>query len=170
MWLDRLASPGVPPTPSSQPGSRPYSPLPARPSGGPSPYITSQRASQTPRGWTVSLVSSSSTTSFLGAAKKPNGPGLRHSASYREGPAPDEVLEKLLGAKKASVGINGDALHSISEADLELDFDLGDLSLRGLAAKGPSNPNPASAKRPQTDQDCECRPYLPVWHLNLSSG
>lgn len=155
MWLDRLASQAGSPTPSPQPGSRSYSPLPGRPSGGLSPYVTSQRANQTPRGSAVSLVSGSSTTSLLGAAKKPNGSGLRRSTSYREGPAPEELLERLLGTKIADGSPDSEPLHSITEADLQLDFDLAGLGLGELASTHPSETIPAGTRRSQTDRECE---------------
>lgn len=105
----------------------------------------------------MSLVSSSSATSFLGTVKKPNGLGLKRSTSHREGPAPEELLEKLLGTKLADGSADGDALHSITEADLELDFDHAGLSLKELAATGPSDAKPASPRRPQARRDCEPR-------------
>lgn len=155
MWLDRLASQAGSPTPSSQPGSRSYSPLPGRPSGGLNPYVTSQRANQTPRGSAVSLVSGSSTTSLLGAAKKPNGSGLRRSTSYSEGPAPEKLLEKLLGTKITDSGTDDERPHSITEADLELDFDLAGLTLEELASTHPTDTKPAGTRRSQTDRECK---------------
>ncbi|SPO05813.1 related to SAC2 protein [Cephalotrichum gorgonifer] len=155
MWLDRLASQSGPPTPPSQPASRSYSPLPRRTSGGLNPYVTSQRASQTPRGSSVSLVSSGSATSLLGTSRRPNGSALRYSRSYPEGPAPEEVLEKLLGVEIAEAGPDGRAPHSITEVDLELNFDLAGLSLGELVATEPSGPKPAGPRRPQTVRDFE---------------
>ena len=157
MWLDRLASQSGPPTPSSQPGSRSYSPLPVRTSSNLSPYVTSQRAGQPPRSSATSLVSSSSATSLLGAAKKPNGPGLKDSSSYRGGPAPEDTLEKLLGAKIADYSANGRVQHSITESDFELDLDFGDLSLAELAATDPSTSELEAPRRAQTVGECELR-------------
>lgn len=157
MWLDRLASQSGPPTPSSQPGSRSYSPLPVRTSSNLSPYVTSQRAGQPPRGSATSLVSSSSTTSLLGAAKKPNGPGLNPLSSYSGGPAPEDILEKLLGTKITHYSANGCAQHSITESDLELYMDFGDLSLAELAATDPSTSEAEAPRRAQTVGESELR-------------
>ena len=157
MWLDRLASQSGPPTPSSQPGSRSYSPLPVRTSSNLNPYVTSQRAGQTPRGSSTSLVSSSSTTSLLGAAKKPNGSGLKHSSSYRGGPAPEDILERLLGTKISDVSANGNGHLSITESDFELDFDLDGLSLTELAAADTSGSELEAPRRAQTIGECELR-------------
>lgn len=155
MWLDRLAPQSGSATPASQPASRSYSPLPVRTSSNLNPYVTSQRAGQALRGSAISLVSSSSTTSLLGAAKKPNGSGLKHSSSYKGGPAPEDILERLLGTIIADNSASGGVHHSITESDLDLGLDFGGLSLTELAATDPSTSEPEAPRRVQTVGECE---------------
>jgi hypothetical protein len=154
MWIDRLASQSGP-TSSSQPSSRPYSPLPGRTSGGISPYVTSQRSGQTPRGSATSLVSSDSTTSLLGtASRKPSGSALRYSVSYNESPPGEGILGKLLGADPKTFDTHGHTLHSITESDLDLGSDLGSLSLEDFVASDPVASTPQSCRRQQATQEC----------------
>lgn len=75
--------------------------------------------------------------------------------SYREGPAPEDLLEKLLGTKKTDGNPDGEPLHSITEADLELDFDLAGLSLGELASTHTPEAKPFGTRRSQTDRECE---------------
>lgn len=117
--------------------------------------MTSQRAGQALRGSAISLVSSSSTTSLLGAAKKPNGSGLKHSSSYKGGPAPEDILERLLGTIIADNSASGGVHHSITESDLDLGLDFGGLSLTELAATDPSTSEPEAPRRVQTVGECE---------------
>ncbi|KAF7547790.1 hypothetical protein G7Z17_g7477 [Cylindrodendrum hubeiense] len=156
MWLDRLAggqanAPG-PSTP--QPSNRPYSPLPRRTSSALSPYVTSQRAGQSPRSSSLSLVSNDSTSSLL-SSRKPNGSGLKQSSTI--GPAPDsrEVLETLLASSTSpDVSLDKENI-PISEEDLDFDAEFGGLSLKELAASQPPETTVPSNRRPQTVEESE---------------
>ena len=138
MWLDRFANQAQTPSPSpSQPGSGPYSPAPRRTASGLGPYVTSSSSSRpgiTPRGSALSLVSNDSSSSLLASARRANGSALRQSTAAYIGPKPSELLEKLLGASD----IEGEApakrpTSSITNEDLEFNFDFGGLSLQALA-------------------------------------
>ncbi|KAH8912547.1 Vps52-domain-containing protein [Coniochaeta sp. PMI_546] len=121
MWLDRLAG-HQSGSATPQANSRPISPLPRRTSSGrgPGPYLTSQasalRPSVTPRGSSLSLISNDSTSSFLASSRRPNGSGLKQSTTVATGIGPEEPHKV-----------------TISEDDLDFDFDFAGLSLRDLA-------------------------------------
>jgi vacuolar protein sorting-associated protein 52 len=152
MWVGKFQARDGGSTPSSQPGSRPYSPLPRRPSSNLSPYVTSQRPGLTPRGSSISLVSNDSSTSLLGSSRKVIGSNLKHSTTVHDGPSPEAILEKLLGTKSEGGGQNQP--HSITDEDLELECDFGGLSLRELAAeKSPRSPE--ARQHLSSAQNCE---------------
>lgn len=152
MWLDRLAAGGQAsaPGPSTpQPSSRPYSPLPRRTSSALSPYVTSQRAGQSPRSSSLSLVSNDSTSSLL-LSRKPNGSGLKQSSTI--GPASDsrEVLEALLASSASPEPPLENQKIFINEDDIDFDAEFGGLSLKELAASQPPETTVSSNRRPQT--------------------
>ncbi|KAL7933810.1 Sac2 family domain-containing protein [Trichoderma chlorosporum] len=154
MWLDRLAatqaSVSGPSTP--QITSRHNSPLPRRTPSTLSPYITSQRQGPSPRGSSLSLVSSDSTTSLLASARKPNG----SEARQQPGQAPDSVhvLEKLLAADAEVVGKAQSRTSLITQEDLAFDVDFGGLSLKELAAGG-LDQDATNLHRPQSAREYE---------------
>ncbi|KAK1244748.1 hypothetical protein MKX08_004377 [Trichoderma sp. CBMAI-0020] len=155
MWLDRLsgsqASASGPSTP--QITSRHNSPLPRKPQANLSPYVTSQRQGPSPRGSSLSLVSSDSTTSLLASSRKPNGSEVKQPAAPQ---IPDSVniLEKLLTADSEIVGKPQGKAGLITEDDLGLDVDFGGLSLKELAAGG-SDGDATSFRRPQNASEYE---------------
>ncbi|KAJ4413843.1 Vacuolar protein sorting-associated protein 52 [Gnomoniopsis sp. IMI 355080] len=148
MWLDRLGA-NAPPSGFD---SRPISPLPRRVSarGPSSPYITSQQRSA--RASTASLVSSDSgsTTSLLrsssyrGANGGPAGSSLRQSHTVDDGTESLGVLGRILGdgaaitqeSETRSPGLRGAKVSTITEEDVESDFDFGGLSLKEFVARG----------------------------------
>ncbi|KAH6607868.1 vps52 sac2 family [Trichoderma cornu-damae] len=136
MWLDRLAatqaSVSGPSTP--QTNSRHNSPLPRKTPSSLSPYITSQRQGRSPRGSSLSLVSSDSTASLLASSRRPNGSEARQPPAAQ---APDslDVLERLLAADSEIVGRAQGRASLITQEDLGLDVDFGGLSLKELAAQ-----------------------------------
>jgi len=155
MWLDRLAGSqaNVSGTSTPQSVNRSYSPLPRRTSSALSPYVTSQRSGQSPRSSSLSLASNDSTTSLLGAGKRPNGSGLRQASTAYDGPSPVEILEKLL-----SPDADGDAVPSgaplgdfIRDDDLQMEPDFDGLSLKQLAeAEARETTLELSRKPPET--------------------
>ncbi|KAL7785973.1 Sac2 family domain-containing protein [Trichoderma ceciliae] len=155
MWLDRLAgsqaSASGPSTP--QITSRHNSPLPRQTSSNLSPYITSQRQRRSPRGSSLSLVSSDSTTSLLASSRKPNGSEARQPPAAQ---APDsvDVLERLLVADSEVVGKAQSRKSLVTEEDLVLDVDFGGLSLKELAA-GSFDEDAATLRRPQSATEHE---------------
>ncbi|KAI1083622.1 Vps52-domain-containing protein [Whalleya microplaca] len=156
MWLDRLA--GQASTPSSQPGSRPYSPAPRRSASGLGPYITSQqRPGFTPRSSSLSLASNDSSTSSLLASAKRASTTLKESVTIYTGPEPAEVLNKLLGDEggHTAPAAKSDSKPVISVEDLELDFDFGGLSLRELALSEDVVPDDVDVYRPQAAEEYE---------------
>lgn len=158
MWLDRLAG-HQSGSATPQANSRPISPLPRRTSSGrgPGPYLTSQasalRPSVTPRGSSLSLISNDSTSSFLASSRRPNGSGLKQSTTVVEGPEPEEVLETLLGTKANGIGPEGPHKVTISEDDLDFDFDFAGLSLRDLAQDDTALDS-GNVYRVQTAEEC----------------
>ncbi|KAK1472999.1 Vps52/Sac2 family protein [Colletotrichum lupini] len=148
MWLDRLAAQSNSSPSASQPGSRPYSPLPRRTSS--SPYVTSQRPGITPRGSQLSLVSNDSSNSFL-ASRRVNGSGLKQSQTTYDGPDSVEILGQILDTAPASEA----ATITISENDLELDFSFEGLSLRELASSDEIDRSDADSYRRQTAEEFE---------------
>lgn len=170
MWLDRLG-PNAPPSGFD---SRPMSPVPPRrqPSarGPSSPYITSSSSQQrsSARASTTSLVSSSdsgSTTSLLrgsssrGAAGAAGGSSLRQSHTVDDGSESLAVLGQILGDDRvAAQGANGPVGEkrsvTITEEDLEADYDFGGLSLREFVARGEAGEAARETYRPQTVDEC----------------
>ncbi|KAM0472867.1 hypothetical protein ACHAPX_008544 [Trichoderma viride] len=155
MWLDRLsgsqASASGPSTP--QLTSRHNSPLPRKPQANLSPYVTSQRQGPSPRGSSLSLVSSDSTTSLLASSRKPNGSEVKQPAAPQV-PGSVNILEKLLAADSEIVGKPQGKASLITEEDLGLDVDFGGLSLKELAA-GSSDGDATSFRRPQNATEYE---------------
>lgn len=181
MWLDRL---GANPPPSGF-DSRPISPLPRRVSArAGSPYLTSQQRSA--RVSTASLVSSgdsqsASTTSLLrsssfraaanGAGAAAGGSSLRQSHTIDDGSESFAVLGKILGAEAATNGkgsgssLNGakGASSTITEEDLDREFDFGGLSLRDFVARGDgAGEEGAGAYRSQTVDECMWASSFPL--------
>lgn len=153
MWLDRLAgqaSGSGSSTPQSV--SRSYSPLPRRTSSNLSPYVTSQRQGHSPRGSSLSLVSSESSASLLASSRRPNGSGLKQSSAAVAHPTNAiEQLEKLLGKTSGSAPA---ADSDILDSDFDLDFDFGGLSLKELAASHGDKDDPPEAIKYQNAVDC----------------
>lgn len=174
MWLDRL---GANPPPSGF-DSRPISPLPRRVSArAGSPYLTSQQRSA--RASTASLVSSgdspsASTASLLRSSTlRANGAGVNAGSSLRQSHTVDDgteslaLLGRILGAGAAAVNGNGSSSVSvaaaqdgagastITEEDLEREFDFGGLSLREFLARGDGvGEEGVGAYRSQTVEEC----------------
>ncbi|KAH6899042.1 Sac2 family-domain-containing protein [Thelonectria olida] len=157
MWLDRLAggpASSAPSPPTSQPSSRPYSPLPRRTSSALSPYVTSQRVGPSPRSSSLSLVSNDSSSSLL-SSRKPNGSNLKQSTAIDPGLDSIEVLGSLLANIKNPEATTKTRHAPISEEDLEFDVAFGGLSLKELAASQPPEPTLSNPRRPQTVEESE---------------
>ncbi|WYZ45435.1 hypothetical protein EsH8_VIII_000751 [Colletotrichum jinshuiense] len=152
MWLDRLAAQSNPSPSSSQPGSRPYSPLPRRTSS--SPYVTSQRPGVTPRASTLSLISNDSSGSFL-ASRRVNGSGLKQSQTTYDGPDSVEILGQILDTTSLVGSTVSGTTGTINDKDLELEFDFGGLSLRELASSDRPDTGDADGHRRQTAEEFE---------------
>ncbi|TQN74527.1 Vacuolar protein sorting-associated protein 52 [Colletotrichum shisoi] len=153
MWLDRLAVQSNPSPSSSQPGSRPYSPLPRRTSS--SPYVTSQRPGLTPRGSQLSLISNDSSTSLLASRRVNGSSGLKQSQTTYDGPDSVEILGQILGTTSFAESAVNRTTGSIGEQDLELDFDFDGLSLRQLASSNKADTGDADSYRRQTTEEFE---------------
>ncbi|KAK1979910.1 Vps52/Sac2 family protein [Colletotrichum cereale] len=153
MWLDRLAAQSNPsPSSSSQPGSRPYSPLPRRTSS--SPYVTSQRPGLTPRESQLSLVSNDSSSSLL-ASRRVNGSGLKQSRTTYDGPDSVEILGQILNTTSITNSTVKNTTETITEQDFELDFDFDGLSLRELASSDKADADETDSYRRQTAEEFE---------------
>ncbi|KAK2044079.1 Vps52/Sac2 family protein [Colletotrichum somersetense] len=153
MWLDRLAAQSNPsPSTSSQPGSRPYSPLPRRTSN--SPYVTSQRSALTPRGSQLSLVSNDSSSSLL-APRRINGSGLKQSQTTYDGPDSVEILGQILDTTSITDSVASSTTGIITQQDLELDFDFDGLSLRELASSNKASTDETDSYSRQTAEEFE---------------
>ena len=74
------------------------------------------------------MVSNDSSSSFLASAKRANGTALRQSTTVEDAPDPEEVLGRILKPL-----LTGGKSATISEDDLDLDFDFRGLALRDLA-------------------------------------
>ncbi|KAM0282698.1 hypothetical protein ACHAQH_002895 [Verticillium albo-atrum] len=136
MWLDRLSVVGqTSPSPSSsQPASRPFSPLPRRTSSAYSPYVTSHRPGNTPRGSTLSLVSNDSSASLLASSRKPNGSSLKQSQTAHDGPDAVDILNRVLGSTDDDGKAHLDATSAqVTLDDLDFEPDFEGMSLRELA-------------------------------------
>ena len=157
MWLDRFAAQSSPTPSTSQPSSRPYSPLPRRTSSAAGPYVTSHRPGNTPRGSSISLVSNDSSASLLASSRKPNGSGLKQSQTAYDGPDPLETLRRILGQQEHTNAPRDQSL-PIGVEDLDLDIDFGGLGLRDFAT---SEAEPRDAARPANQrhsvEECTCR-------------
>ncbi|GKT50192.1 vacuolar protein sorting-associated protein 53 [Colletotrichum spaethianum] len=152
MWLDRLAAQSNPSPSSSQPSSRPYSPLPRRTSS--SPYVTSQRPGLTPRGSQLSLVSNDSSSSLL-ASRRVNGSGLKQSQTTYDGPDSVEILSQILDTTSIADSTTNSTTGTITEKDLELDFDFDGLGLRELASSDKADADEADGYRRQTAEESQ---------------
>ncbi|KAG8167566.1 hypothetical protein KVR01_003255 [Diaporthe batatas] len=174
MWLDRLGAQHNLQSPSN-PNSRPISPLPRRVSSQRgSPYITSQ--SRSGRGSETSLVSSNSDTgssvSLLRGSGRPNGgqlgtSSLRQTTTVDDGSESLSVLGKILGSEVAPdrAESNGAASpvpqladlfsSTITQEDLEMEFDFGGVSLREFVAQGDNGRPGAGVHRSQTVEEYE---------------
>ncbi|KAK6219549.1 Vps52/Sac2 family protein [Colletotrichum higginsianum IMI 349063] len=153
MWLDRLAVQSNPSPSSSQPGSRPYSPLPRRTSS--SPYVTSQRPGLTPRGSQLSLISNDSSTSLLASRRVNGSSGLKQSQTTYDGPDSVEILGQILGTTSFAESAVNRTTGTIGEQDLELNFDFDGLSLRQLASSNKADTGDADSYRRQTTEEFE---------------
>ena len=162
MWLDRLAAhAGSPGSTTPQPGSRPYSPVPRKASGSLSPYVTSQRPGISSRGSTTSLISHDSSNSLLASSRKPNGSGLKQSLVVLDQSVPLEALARVLDDGDQAEGqIEAEPRFSVVEADLELDFEFGGLSLKDLATSQVTNQTDDASRRFHTSEDCPCHPVI----------
>jgi hypothetical protein len=152
MWLDRLAGQQAGAA-SPQSNSRPISPLPHRTSSSRGPYLTSQRTGGTPKGSSLSLVSTDSASSLLASSRRVNGSGLKRSTTAADGQDPEEVLVALLGPTPDGAASGEKARGSITEEDIDFDFDFGGQSLRGLALDD-SSPDGESVYRTQSIEEC----------------
>ncbi|OLN95597.1 Vacuolar protein sorting-associated protein 52 B [Colletotrichum chlorophyti] len=150
MWLDRLAAQANQSPSTSQPGSRPYSPLPRRPSN--SPYVTSQRPGVTPRASSLSLVSNDSSSSFL-ASRKVNGSSLKQSQTNYDGPDSVEILDQILETTPLSAPPSNSPTGTVNETDLSLDFEFEGMSLRELASSDKVETDDAYSYRRQTAEE-----------------
>lgn len=169
MWLDRLGA-NAPPSGFD---SRPISPLPRHVSAraGSSPYVTSQQRSV--RASAASLVSSdsASTTSLLRSSsyRGPNGgaanSSLRQSHTVDDGTESLGVLGRILGDDAATASTSGNGTSharapndiTITEEDIDGDFDFGGLSLKEfLAQEDVGGAAVGQIHRPQTIEECMC--------------
>lgn len=179
MWLDRLGAQHNLQSPSN-PNSRPISPLPRRVSSQRgSPYITSQ--SRSARGSETSLLSSNSDTgssvSLLRGSGRPNGgqlgtSSLRQTTTVDDGSESLAVLGKILGSEVTTerAELSGapspvpqleDLFSStITQEDLEIEFDFGGVSLREFIAQGDDGSPSAGVHRSQTVEECMWIPLL----------
>ncbi|KAK2064341.1 Vps52/Sac2 family protein [Colletotrichum caudatum] len=153
MWLDRLAAQSNPsPSTSSQPGSRPYSPLLRRTSS--SPYVTSQRSALTSRGSQLSLVSNDSSSSLL-ATRRVNGSGLKQSQTTYDGPDSVEILGQILNTTSITDSTASSTAGIITQQDLELNFDFDGLSLREFASSNEAGTDETDSYWRQTAEEFE---------------
>ncbi|KAK1594429.1 Vps52/Sac2 family protein [Colletotrichum navitas] len=153
MWLDRLAAQSNPSTSTlSQPGSRPYSPLPRRTSS--TPYVTSQRSGLTPRGSQLSLISNDSSSSLL-ASRRVNGSGLKQSQITYDGPDSVEILGQILDTTSITDSVASSTTGIITQQDFELDYDFDGLSLRELASSNKADTHETDSHRRQTAEEFE---------------
>ncbi|KAG4415179.1 hypothetical protein IFR04_011677 [Cadophora malorum] len=108
-----------------------YSSAPRRPSHlGPASAI--QRPGFSPRSSSLSINSNDSTMSLLASSRRPNGTGLKKSATMSEAPDPLALLEKLLGSEGVEVVqettlTNAAGNTDLDEVERELDFEGLDL-------------------------------------------
>lgn len=112
--------------------------------------MTSQRPGITPRGSQLSLVSNDSSNSFL-ASRRVNGSGLKQSQTTYDGPDSVEILGQILDTAPTSEATT----ITISENDLELDFQFEGLSLRELASSDEIDRSDADSYRRQTAEEFE---------------
>lgn len=178
MWLDRLGAHNNPQQ-SSNPNSRPISPLPRRVSSQRgSPYVTSQ--SRSGRGSEVSLASSSDTgssVSLLRGSARPNGgqlgsSSLKQTTTVDDGSESFSVLGRILGSEVAAEQTHSSDAQSpvapledpfsstITDEDLDIEFDFGGASLREFIAQGDGRSPGAGVHRSQTVEECMWFPLL----------
>lgn len=136
MWLDRLSGHVTPATPTaSTPSStkRSYSPG-ARRTSNLAPSAPTQRPGFAPRSSSLSVLSNDSTTSLLSSSRRPNGSGLKQSATAVDVPGPLEVLQSIVGSGIPSQSVE---LAGNNEAygDFELDLDFAGLSLHEIVTR-----------------------------------
>jgi hypothetical protein len=98
-------------------------------------------------------VSNDSSSSLLGASKRTNGSALKQSTTIGDAPDPEAVLARILGPLPDTAAAEDDQTRRITEADLDLEFDFGGLSLREFA-EGHAGQAAADTYRPQTVEDC----------------
>ncbi|KKA27077.1 hypothetical protein TD95_001142 [Thielaviopsis punctulata] len=164
MWLDRLASQANQSS-SSLPASRPYNnnnnnsnnsnnntALPPRTSSAFSPYVTSQRSASTQqKGPALVTATNDSTVSLLSSARKQNG-GTPKSTSPGA-VSPEDLVDHLLEIKRDPADAMIPSAHSITDDDLEIDFDFGGMSLSTFATS--EVPRKLSETRPVVEYDNE---------------
>lgn len=189
MWLDRLGAHNNF-QPSSNPNSRPISPLPRRVSSRGSPYITSQ--SRSGRGSEASLVSSSDTASsvsLLRGSGRPNGgqigsSSLKQTTTVDDGSESLSVLGRILGSEVATERAESSGAPSpvtqledpfsstITQEDLEIEFDFGGVSLREFIAQSDDESPGAGVHRSQSVEECMWFPLLllPRCLVTITSG
>ncbi|RYO75484.1 hypothetical protein DL766_002571 [Monosporascus sp. MC13-8B] len=157
MWSGRLAVQSSTSPAPSQPGSRrSYSPAPRRTGTGLGPYITSQRPGLSPRSSSLSIASNdSSASSLLASSRRPNGSALKQSTTAYAGPDPVEVLNQLLGNGAEDYVSAENPSTSITDSDLELEFDFGGMSLRELALSEDPVTEGSYVHRSQTVEEYE---------------
>ncbi|KAI5466575.1 Vps52/Sac2 family protein [Mariannaea sp. PMI_226] len=171
MWLDRLAGGPVsnPSPPSSQPSSRPYSPLPRRTSSALSPYVTSQRQGPSPRSSSLSLISNDSSSSLL-SSRKPNGSNLKQSSAPDPESGSAEVLETLLTNITGFESTPTEQQTAISEEDIKLEVNFGGLSMKELVALPTPDRKVSSTQKPQTAGESEIeRTKLEDLHRSITA-
>ena len=166
MWLDRLTSQASSGSSTPQAASRPYSPVPRRTSSTLSPYTTSQRPGISPRGSTLSLVSNDSSASLLGSARRPNGLALRQASTSDHRLDSLQVLDKLLSFDNGSSSQRSAHEDFISENDLKLEFDFGNLTLKQLVNTKQPDEDLDTSWHSSPAQDCGCT-YIPTIGLRL---
>lgn len=155
MWLDRLSGHSTPtptPTPSAPSSSkRSYSPG-ARRSSNLAPLIPSQRPGFSPRSSSLSVLSNDSTTSLL-SLRRPNGSGLKHSATNTEIPGPLEVLGEIVGPEVSSESV--ELVENDGEyGDYELNLDFTGLNLHEIATGVPSAGQKEISYAAQSVEEC----------------
>ncbi|KAI3394212.1 hypothetical protein diail_3027 [Diaporthe ilicicola] len=173
MWLDRLGAHNNSQQ-FSNPNSRPISPLPRRVSSQRgSPYVTS--SSRSARGSEASLVSSTDTgssVSLLRGSGRPNGgqlgsSSLKQTTTVDDGSESLSVLGKILGSEVAAEQTDSSGAASpvapledpfsstITDEDLDIEFDFGGASLREFVAQGDDGGSGAGVHRSQTVEEYE---------------
>ncbi|TVY29468.1 Vacuolar protein sorting-associated protein [Lachnellula hyalina] len=160
MWLSGRSTPAATPSGSPPPpANRSYSPAPRRPSYL-APPSAAQRPPFNPRSSSLSLISNDSTTSLLSSSRRPNGSGLKQSATAVNAPDPLQVLERLLGSegkkKVSSKATNGTSTNNnLGDYDYEAELDFDGLSLREIVESQSSNAKEEHVYTSQTTEEFE---------------